>query len=122
VTTLLDPALYPAEVIADLYLQRWDVEINFRDIKTTMDMDVLRSKTPEMIRKEIVIHLIVYNAIRQLLHQLYQLVAQKIVLDRPGRRGPRAIKRRSKNYQRMTQPGHLMQETPHRGKNLAERA
>jgi len=74
VTTLLDPALYPAEVIADLYLQRWDVEINFRDIKTTMDMDVLRSKTPEMIRKEIVIHLIVYNAIRQLLHQLHSTI------------------------------------------------
>lgn len=160
VTTLLDPELYPAEVIADLYLQRWDVEINFRDIKTTMDMDVLRCKTPQMIRKEIVMHLIVYNAIRQimlesaeysktelrrvsfkasiqairqwephliqltrsnkwqLLHQLYQLVAQKIVFERPGRREPRAIKRRPKNYQRMTKPRHLMQETPHRGKNL----
>ncbi len=67
VTTLLDPVLYPAEDIADLYLQRWDVEINFRDIKTTMDMDVLRCKTPEMIRKEIVMHFIVYNAIRQLM-------------------------------------------------------
>ena len=51
-----------------------------------------------------------------------KLIAQKIVLDRPGRREPRAIKRRPKNYQRMTQPRHLMQETPHRGKSLAERA
>ena len=64
VTTLLDPELYPAEDIADLYFQRWDVEINFRDIKTTMDMDVLRCKTPEMIRKEIVIHFIVYIMIK----------------------------------------------------------
>lgn len=164
VTTLLDPGLYPAEVIADLYLQRWDVELNFRDIKTTMDMDVLRCKTPEMIYKEIVIHFIVYNAIRQLmlesaehsktevrrvsfkasiqalrqwephliqltrskkwqlLHQLYQVIAQKVVLERPGRREPRVLKRRPKNYQRMTKPRHLMQETPHRGKKPDESA
>ena len=67
VTTLVDPELYPADVIADLYRQRWDVELNFRDIKTTMNMDVLRCKTPEMIHKEIVVNFIVYNAMRQLM-------------------------------------------------------
>ncbi len=34
-TTLLDAELYPADEISDLYLQRWDVEFSFRDIKTT---------------------------------------------------------------------------------------
>jgi hypothetical protein len=48
-----------------LYLQRWDVELSFRDIKTTMGMDILRCKTPDMVRKEIVMHMIVYNCIRQ---------------------------------------------------------
>ena len=69
-TTLLNAELYPAEAIADLYFQRWDVELSFRHIKTTMGMDILRCKTPEMIRKEIVMHMIVYNAIRQLTLEL----------------------------------------------------
>ena len=46
ITTLLDAEVYPASDIADLYLQRWDVELFFRDIKTTLGMDVLRCKTP----------------------------------------------------------------------------
>ncbi|MBW6519957.1 MAG: IS4 family transposase [Desulfoarculaceae bacterium] len=53
VTTLLDAKQYPAEQIADLYLKRGDVELFFRDIKTTMGLDILRCRTPEMIRKEI---------------------------------------------------------------------
>lgn len=67
VTTLLDAIQYPATELADLYLQRWDVELFFRDIKTTMGMDVLRCQTPEMIRKEILMHFIAYNCIRQLM-------------------------------------------------------
>jgi hypothetical protein len=67
VTTLLDAIKYPAYEIADLYYQRWDVELFFRDIKTTLKMDILRCKTPDMIRKELVMHWIVYNCIRQLM-------------------------------------------------------
>lgn len=67
VTTLLDTELYPASEIADVYYQRWDVELFFRDIKTTMGMDILRCKTPEMVRKEILMHLIAYNCIRRLM-------------------------------------------------------
>lgn len=67
VTTLLDPELYPAKEIADLYFKRWDVELSFRHIKTTMGMDILRCKTPEMVRKEIVMHMIVYNGVRQMM-------------------------------------------------------
>jgi hypothetical protein len=165
-TTLLDSELYPADNIADLYRQRWDVELSFRDIKTTMGMDILRCKTPDMVTKEIVMHMIVYNSIRQLmfesaqrvgaelrrvsfkgsvqairqwephlnqarsgpmerqrlLNTLYQLIAGLIVLERPGRREPRVVKRRSKNYQLMTAPRHIMQETPHRGNRHAKQA
>ena len=67
VTTLLDSIQYPSTEIADLYFHRWDVELFFRDIKTTMGMDVLRCQTPEMIRKEILMNFIAYNCIRQLM-------------------------------------------------------
>jgi len=67
ITTLLDAEEYPASEIADLYFQRWDVELFFRDIKTTIGMDILRCKTPEMVNKEILMHLIAYNCIRRLM-------------------------------------------------------
>jgi Transposase DDE domain len=67
ITTLLDAVEYPVGDLADLYLQRWDVELFFRDIKTTMGMDILRCKTPDMVQKEILMHLIVYNCIRNLM-------------------------------------------------------
>jgi hypothetical protein len=67
VTTLLDAVQYPAEEIAELYFNRWDVELFFRDIKSTMGMDILRCQTPEMIRKEILMHFIAYNCIRRLM-------------------------------------------------------
>ncbi len=64
---LLDAKRYPAEQIADLYFKRWDVELFFRDIKTTMGMDILRCQTPVMIRKEILMHFIAYNCVRRLM-------------------------------------------------------
>lgn len=67
ITTLLDAEAYPASELTDLYFQRWDVELFFRDITTTMGMDILRCKTPDMVRKEILMHLIVYNGIRCLM-------------------------------------------------------
>ncbi len=72
VTTLLDPSKYPSEEIAGLYLKRWDVELFFRDIKITMGMDILRCKSPEMIRKEILMNLIAYNCIRRLMCEAAQ--------------------------------------------------
>ncbi len=67
VTTLLDVVQYPAVELAGLYFKRWDVELFFRDIKTTMGMDILRCQTPDMIRKEILMHFIAYNCIRRLM-------------------------------------------------------
>jgi hypothetical protein len=67
VTTLLDATLYPAEELAELYFERWDVELFFRDIKITMGLDVLRCLTPEMVRKEILMYFIAYNCVRRLM-------------------------------------------------------
>ena len=67
ITTLLDADIYSARAIADLYYQRWDIELFFRDIKITMGMDILRCKSPEMIRKELLMHFIVYNCLRLLM-------------------------------------------------------
>jgi hypothetical protein len=67
VTTLLDPVKYPAEEVASLSHHRWEIELRFRDIKTTLGMEMLRTKSPEMIRKEVLMHMIVYNLLRLLM-------------------------------------------------------
>lgn len=69
ITTLLDSEQYPAEELADIYFKRWDVELFFRDIKTTMGMDILRCQTPEMVRKEILMNFIAYNCVRRLMYE-----------------------------------------------------
>ena len=67
VTTLLDPQTYPREQLAAAYRARWHAELDLRSIKQVMAMEVLRCKTPEMVRKEIWMHLLAYNLIRTLL-------------------------------------------------------
>ena len=64
ITTLTDPEAYPAEDIAALYRERWHCELDLRSIKSVMKMGHLRCKTPEMVRKEIWMHLLAYNLIR----------------------------------------------------------
>jgi len=66
-TTLLNADIYFAEALAELYFLRWDVELDFRHLKTTMQMDVLRCKKPAMVRKEIWAHLLAYNLIRSVM-------------------------------------------------------
>ncbi len=166
VTTLLDVEKYPAAEIADLYFRRWDVELFFRDIKTTIGMDVLRCQTPEMVQKEILMHFIAYNCIRRLMYEaaseaniavrvvsfkgslqalrswephlnqvnvssserfrlistLYEAMTNTPLRQRPGRSEPRCVKRRPKNYQRMTSPRHEMKEAQHRSKYRADTA
>ena len=63
-TTLLDPLVYPTTEIMHLYGQRWDVELELRHLKTTLGMEILRGKTPEIIRKEISAYLLAYNLLR----------------------------------------------------------
>ncbi len=66
-TTLLDGELYSAESLADLYFQRWQVEVDFRHLKITMQLDVCRGKTPEVVEKEFWAHILAYNLIRRLM-------------------------------------------------------
>jgi len=68
-TTLLDPNDYPLETIAQLYADRWTVELRLRDLKTTLGMDVLRGKSPDVVCKEIYMHVVAYNLIRALMWQ-----------------------------------------------------
>ena len=72
-TTLVDPALYPADEIAALQKRRWDAELRFRDIKTAMGMNHLTCRTPEMVRKEITMFMTAYNLVRSMVLEAAQL-------------------------------------------------
>jgi len=159
VTTLLDAQKYPAQDLAQLYTRRWQIELWFRHIKTSMGMEVLRCQSPQMVHKELEMFFIAYNLIRclmaqagaihevslerlsfkgtvdsvrqfsiaiaqapskkkqkQLVSQLLEVIARDEVPDRPGRREPRAVKRRPKPFQLLNRRRHLMKELPHRSK------
>ena len=62
-TTILEASIDGGQ-IGDLYERRWEGEVDIRSVKSTMKMDVLRCKTPEMVRKEIWAHLLAYNLLR----------------------------------------------------------
>jgi Transposase DDE domain len=69
VTTILDPGQASAEELASLYRARWNNELDLRSIKITLQMDLLRCKTPELVRKEIWTHVLAYNLIRTVMAQ-----------------------------------------------------
>jgi hypothetical protein len=130
VTTLLDAELYPLEALAELYRQRWLAEVHLRDLKTTMNMDVLKCKTVDGVLKELHVFALVYNLVRVVLgaaaRRQHMSIARlshidalrwlgsandgealpKLVVnpDRPDRVEPRVVKRRPKEYDRMTRP------------------
>jgi Transposase DDE domain len=72
VTTLTDAAVYPARVLGGLFRQRWHAELDLRTLKTNMRMEMLRTKTPEMVRKEFAVHLLGYNLIRGVMAEAAQ--------------------------------------------------
>jgi Transposase DDE domain len=142
VTTLLDAAAYPASDLAELYYRRWQVEINFKHIKITMKMDVLRCETVDGILKELAMFALAYNLVRSvmvesarvqgvepdrigLLDTLRWLIGQEggedlsVLVVNPSRRGrvePRVVKRRPKQYMRMTKPrADLRKQLPMKG-------
>lgn len=130
VTTLLDPQAYPAEALAQLYRQRWQVETNIKHLKTTMGMDVLRCETEQGVLKELAMFALVYNLVRMVMWTAAQ--RQGVAVDRisfvdalrwltdgdpdsslselvvnpyrPDRVEPRAVKRRPKEYDRLNRP------------------
>lgn len=157
VTTLLDPQLYPAEEILRAYLRRWRLEMCLDDLKTTLQLDLLRGHRPETVLREIYAGLIAHNLIRctmvqaarehqvpldrvsfkgsldalrhfaqamaqarsqkkrrQLWEQLLATLARDLVPQRPGRREPRAIKRRKKKYPRLSVPRSQFRDRPKR--------
>jgi len=69
VTTLLDPKTMTKDDLAELYRAKWNNELDLRSIKTTMQMDVLRCKTPELVHKEVWTHILAYNLIRTIMAQ-----------------------------------------------------
>lgn len=69
ITTLTDARDTPKQALAELYALRWHVELDLRAIKTVMQMDILRCKTPMMVEKEIAAHLLAYNLVRAVMAQ-----------------------------------------------------
>jgi hypothetical protein len=68
-TTLLDVQAFAQQDVALLYRVRWFAELDLRAVKATLQMGILRGKTPGMVRKEIWAHLLAYNLIRGLMAQ-----------------------------------------------------
>ena len=68
-TTLLDAVEFTRDDLAQLYRARWNAELDLRSLKQTLQMDVLRCKTPELVRKELWTHILAYNLIRTIIAQ-----------------------------------------------------
>jgi len=132
ITTMLSAKKAPKKELKLLYKQRWHVEVDFRNIKTTLGMNILSCKTPDMCEKEIWVYLLANNLLRLLMAQtafeynlkprqlsfkytiqiwntyyllgkildeeMFNLIAKRVVGNRPGRIEPRAVKRRPKPY------------------------
>lgn len=67
VTTLSDDEQYPLDDVAELYRRRWQGELHLRSLKSVLQMDQLRCKTPERVRNEFYMHLLAYNLIRRVM-------------------------------------------------------
>jgi len=131
VTTLLDPERYPAQAIAKLYEQRWQIEVDLRDLKETLGLDVLKGHDVETVKKELLVFVLVHNLVRLVMvqaarrqrvkpHRISFIDAMRwlqppkpasplppLVVNpyRPDREEqPRCIKRHMKEYDLMTRP------------------
>jgi hypothetical protein len=128
-TTLLDRKLYPKEKIAALYGVRWTVETHFAELKTTLGMRKVKSKTAIGVQKELAVYCLVYNlvhlvmleaslrqgttpdrisfidTVRWLLSAEPGAAADLVINPwRPGRHEPRVVKDREDTYAKMTRP------------------
>jgi len=136
VTTLLNPVQYPAEELAQLYFDRWRIEVNLRHLKQTLHMDVLRCKTVAGVHKELRMLALVYNLVRLIMLEAarqQRVDAERIsFIDalrwlttvrpgqslctlivnprRLGRFEPRVRKRRPKQYPLMKRPRHELKQ------------
>jgi hypothetical protein len=153
VTTLLDPALYPADEVLRAYLRRWRLEMCLDDLKTTLRLEMLRGRSPTAVRQEAYARLIGHNLVRwtmaaaareydvdlerisfkgtldalrhfgqamsrarsqrqrqRLWDALLRTLAADLVPERPGRREPRAVKRKKNKYPRLNAPRHRFRD------------
>ena len=76
VTTLVDETHYTRAEISALYRKMWHVELDFRPVKTLIKMEVLRCKSPDIVRKEISVYLLAYNLLRALMARTAQMTGQ----------------------------------------------
>jgi hypothetical protein len=72
-SSFLDNKVVSSDNLADLYRNRWRVELHLREIKSTMELDILRAQTPEMVRQELWTGILTYNLIR---HSMLQSALQ----------------------------------------------
>jgi hypothetical protein len=129
-TTLLDETLYSKADVAELYGMRWRVETRFSELKTTLKMRKLKSKSQEGVMKELALYCLVYNLVRTVTTAagLRQKVSPErisfidawrwllwaepgapipnLVVNpyRPNRHEPRVVKDRADSYTKMTRP------------------
>ena len=80
ITTLCDPQRYPAQELVELYAKRWQVEVQFRDLKTRLGLKKLSAKTVAGVRKELLMFVLLYNLVRQVMLQEAQ--RQQVSCDR----------------------------------------
>lgn len=70
-TTLLDASAFAKCDLVQLYRARWNAELDLRSLKQTVQMNMLRCKTPELVRKELWTHILEYNLVRTIMAQSY---------------------------------------------------
>ena len=78
VTTLLDPEKYEAIEVIGLYARRWDIEVKFRDVKTTMGMEEFAVRSPAMAHKTLLMMMISYNLLRSLMQRSAAVAAKPL--------------------------------------------
>jgi hypothetical protein len=66
-TTLLDAEMYPAKDLAELYFRRWRIEVEFRHLKITLQMDVCRAHSPDVVEQEFWAHVLAHNLVRRVM-------------------------------------------------------
>jgi len=85
VTSLLDAELYPAEELVAVYARRWRLELCLRDLKTTLGMEQLRGKTPDMAEKELLAYLVAHNLVRCVMAEA--VAVHRVELERVSFKG-----------------------------------
>ena len=110
VTTLMDPAQYPRQEIAQFYRTRWGIETRIGSLKTTLEMNVLRSKSPHAVRREVAAIILGHNLVWRRIHEAAEQTGQpsgdisfagavKVVLafSRAMLQAPRRLRRQLRN-------------------------